>query len=210
MPYQATQIIAVSERAPFGRGPETVFDLAVRSTWQLPASMVTLGDEWNRKIIPELVSHACYDMGVDETALGVQANLYKLLLYEPGDHFISHTDTEKEPGMFGSLVMQLPSEHTGGKLVVSHKGVTKDFSSDEASDVYCHFTAFYADCVHAIEPVTSGHRLALAYNLVRTKDLPSPQVKESATVIDTLVEVLKRWRTTENAPKSLAYKLDHK
>ena len=32
---------------------------------------------------------------------------------------------EKEDRMFGSLIIQLPSEYTGGELVINHKGREK-------------------------------------------------------------------------------------
>lgn len=35
---------------------------------------------------------------------------YKLLMYEPGGHFVKHQDTEKEDGMIATLVLQVPSE----------------------------------------------------------------------------------------------------
>ncbi len=55
----------------------------------------------------------------------VKATCYKLLLYEEGDFFLPHRDTEKEQGMFGTLVLQLPSSYTGGALVVRHEGVVR-------------------------------------------------------------------------------------
>ena len=38
----------------------------------------------------------------------VAANLYKMVLYKERGHFKAHRDTEKEPGMFGTLIIQLP------------------------------------------------------------------------------------------------------
>ena len=41
-----------------------------------------------------------------------------MLLYKKGGHFVKHTDRKKEDYMFGTLVVQLPSEYTGGEFVV--------------------------------------------------------------------------------------------
>jgi hypothetical protein len=41
-----------------------------------------------------------------------------MLLYKQGGHFKKHRDTEKEKGMFGTLIIQLPSIYTGGELMV--------------------------------------------------------------------------------------------
>lgn len=61
----------------------------------------------------------------DSAACSIEARLYKLLLYEQGGHFAAHQDTEKERGMIGTLVVQLPcvEGHTGGSLTVRHKGL---------------------------------------------------------------------------------------
>lgn len=52
----------------------------------------------------------------------IRAELYKMLLYEKGAMFKIHADSEKTLGMFGTLVISLPSAHFGGGVVVSHKG----------------------------------------------------------------------------------------
>lgn len=51
------------------------------------------------------------NLGVPATD-GVEAQLYKLLLYKPGDHFTPHRDTEKAPRMFATLAIMLPSQYT--------------------------------------------------------------------------------------------------
>jgi hypothetical protein len=51
----------------------------------------------------------------------VQAEFYKLLVYDEGCFFASHRNTEKAPGMFATLVVLLPSTSTGGELLVRHK-----------------------------------------------------------------------------------------
>lgn len=43
------------------------------------------------------------------------------------------------------------------------------FDSSNALAAYVpSFTAFYADCKHEIQPLTSGYRIALVYNLINT------------------------------------------
>ena len=34
-----------------------------------------------------------------------------MLLYQQGDHFVPHRDTEKAPGMFATMTVLLPSQH---------------------------------------------------------------------------------------------------
>jgi hypothetical protein len=51
----------------------------------------------------------------------IRAELYKLLIYEKGNHFIKHQDTQRNKYHFASLVVFLPSVYTGGDLVISHQ-----------------------------------------------------------------------------------------
>ena len=39
LPVQAEELVAQAERAPFGRGEETLVDTDVRRTWQFAADM---------------------------------------------------------------------------------------------------------------------------------------------------------------------------
>ena len=89
---------------------------------------------------------------------------------------MKHRDTEKDKKMFGTLIIQPPSLHTGGELVVyeqngrTHKRI--DFGqSDGTSAGAHHFAAHYADLEHELLEVTSGYRLALVYSLCWAKGL---------------------------------------
>ena len=70
--------------------------------------------------------------------------------------------------MFATLVILLPAEYTGGNLVVQHQGSTMRFYGSAVSSAKnaIYYTAFYCDCEHELEPITSGLRLTLVYNLV--------------------------------------------
>ena len=89
--------------------------------------------------------------------------------------------------MFGTLVLSLPSKHTGGELVVSFEGVNvvADFA-ENSGDYKISYAAFYADCDHEIEPITSGYRVCLVYNLVQQKS----DKKINHTSVETYAEQL--------------------
>ena len=97
----------------------------------------------------------------------VSAELYKFLVYDTGGFFLPHRDTEKTGGMFGTLIVVLPSAHCGGELVIHHAGrnVTVDMSQGDVSEI--NFAAFYADCEHEVRPIREGHRVCLVYNLIQ-------------------------------------------
>ena len=93
---------------------------------QVDAKDVILDEEFNTlikakvsEIMPILMGESCTDNDL------VDLELYKLVYYEKDGHFLSHRDTEKAPGMFATLVVQLPAGHYGGALVIRHKGETK-------------------------------------------------------------------------------------
>ena len=98
----------------------------------------------------------------------VEIKLYKMLIYEKGGHFLKHRDTEKENGMFATLVLQLPSIHEGGELVVYNGDERKvyDFGQSTGNAPYLiHYAADYADLEHELLEVKSGYRTALVYSL---------------------------------------------
>ncbi len=164
---QIHQVIREASRAPFGRGARTLLDESVRKVWQLPPEIVRLGGKSWDKTFSGILDAVADGLGCAETK--VSAEFYKLLVYDEGGHFQAHRDTEKVPGMFGTLIVVLPSAHRGGELVIRLAGreVTLELSSAEVSEL--RVAAFYADCEHEVRPVTSGYRVCLVYNLIQPR-----------------------------------------
>ena len=159
----AKRLVAKASLAPYGRGEETIVDPNVRRVWQLePSQFVLRNTEWNAHLAA-IVDAVKAEFGIRQK---VNAQLYKLLVYEKGSFFAPHRDSEKTPGMFATLVVGLPSRHEGGSLIVEHDGKTKtiDFGGKNA-EFKTQYAAFYADCQHKIMPVTAGYRVCLVYNL---------------------------------------------
>ena len=211
LPVQAEQLIAVATRSPYGRGEETLIDTDVRRTWQIQAEQVHLSGRSWRSTLEAIVARAAAGLGVTKP---VSAELYKLLIYEPGSFFVEHRDTEKSAGMFATLVLVLPSVCSGGELIVRHRGreVCIDLNSAEPADV--SFAAFYADCVHEVRPVTSGYRLTLIYNLSRKGKAPPPTVPDYDKASASIAALLRHWidsknRPQDDAPEKLIYPLEH-
>ena len=208
---QAEQLIAVAERAPYGRGEQTLVDTEVRRTWQIGTDRVHIqGRSWAHTV-EAIVARAAAGLGVSEP---VSAELYKLLVYDAGSFFVRHRDTEKASGMFATLVLVLPSIYTGGELMVRHREreVLLDLRCAEPSDVA--FAAFYADCVHEVRPVTTGCRLALIYNLLRKGKGPAPEPPRYDAEQTRIAQLLRRWAAEMDAPEGnspdkLIYPLEH-
>jgi predicted 2-oxoglutarate/Fe(II)-dependent dioxygenase YbiX len=212
LPVQAEQLVAVAEQAPYGKGEETLVDTSVRRTWQIDAERVRIeGKHW-AETLESIVARVATGLGV---AAAVEADLYKLLIYDAGSFFISHRDTEKVSGMFATLVIVLPSIYTGGELVIRHRDqeVQLDLTCSESCELA--FAAFYADCVHAVLPVTSGCRLTLIYNLRRTDGGSPPKPPDYASEQSQIAELLRKWSEDQavleedNATEKLIYPLEH-
>jgi predicted 2-oxoglutarate/Fe(II)-dependent dioxygenase YbiX len=211
LPVQAEQLITVAERAPYGRGENTLTDPSVRRTWQIGAKQVRIGGKHWERTLKTILARVAHGLGVAEP---IVAEFYKLLLYDPGSFFVSHRDTEKAPGMFATLVLVLPSSSTGGELVVRHKGreVRLDLHSEDPAEAA--FTAFYADCVHEVLPVMAGYRLTLVYNLLRRGKGPRPEPPSYAREQARLAKLLQSWVAEKqtpdsDAPEKLVYLLEH-
>lgn len=213
LPLQAEQLVAVAERAPYGRGQETIVDTQVRRTWQIDANRVTLGGKHWQNDLDAIVKRAVTGLGVSGE---VRAELYKLLVYDAGSFFISHRDTEKAAGMYATLVIVLPSEYSGGELVVKHQHeqVKLNLGCDDPAEIA--FAAFYVDCVHEVLPITQGCRLTLIYNLLRTdKKMPLPKPPDYSLEQDKVASLLRDWTkqlntdTHEETPEKLIYLLEH-
>lgn len=151
-------------QAPYGLGEATIIDKNVRDSYQLDPEKFEISNARFHLGVQKLVQQVKLELGCSNN--NVTSKLYKLLLYEPGGHFKPHRDTEKHPGMFATLIIQLPSIFTGGDLIVKHNSKEKKIAfGDKESEFLCIYAAHYADCEHELTEITSGYRMALVYSL---------------------------------------------
>ncbi|KAJ6258577.1 hypothetical protein Dda_6623 [Drechslerella dactyloides] len=192
-PETASALSKLGDVSPFGKGEKTLIDPEVRRSRQLDPSSVELENpafsEWlNDQVLPEMTK-----------ALGISSdmepklNLYKLLIYERGDHFKAHRDSPKEDGMIGTVVVVLPSVFEGGVITLTHGDEVKTFDFAPTGKYNTTVAAWYSDVKHAVEEIKSGYRIALVYNLIVGQG--SISVKDTAVNSDFL-EVLQRFKET--------------
>ena len=207
---QIEAMVQHATRAPYGRGEETIVDTAVRNVWQISPNAVKIsGKSWAASF-ETILSKVTAGLGCHDAA--VSAELYKLLVYDRGGFFLAHRDTEKTAGMFGTLVLTLPSTYRGGALRIRHadREVTVETDATDPSEI--SFAAFYADCEHEALPVLEGHRVCLVYNLIqeRTKSrhriLKAPNYESH---VAKAAAVLEEYWSSPNAPPKIAWLLDH-
>ncbi|KAF2096312.1 hypothetical protein NA57DRAFT_42075, partial [Rhizodiscina lignyota] len=210
---QALELIDQCHQAPFGKGSETIVDVSVRRTWEMnPDEFEIQNPAWTERVIPSIVENACKKMGISSAR--VDAELYKMLLYEKGAMFKAHQDTEKCAGMFGTLVVCLSSSYGGGTVRASHAGKTKylpEWSSRESPYFVCWYYR-YSDVKHEVKEVTSGYRWVLTYNLLNKN--PSQHLSATDKFFDAtqLRRTFRKWNNEirdGSMPDKLIYMLDH-
>ena len=204
---QVQALIAVAERAPYGKGPATLVDPTVRDCRQIDAARIRLAGAGWRDTFGRVLTAAADGLGCPVDRLDAQ--LYKLLIYEPGGFFVSHRDTEKADGMIATLSISLPVAGAGGEIVVRHRGRERTIDMTAAEPSELAFVAFYADCEHEVRPVTEGHRLSLVFNLcLRAGDVDTPRTAPDHTQqVDRLAKRLAAWR--QDGVEKLAWVLEH-
>ncbi|WP_344495867.1 2OG-Fe(II) oxygenase [Nonomuraea monospora] len=207
---QAVQLRGLGRRARFGRGEQTLTDPEVRDTWEIPKKLVRVK---RTEAFATALDGMRQELGLPPHC-ELTPELHSMLLYETGQFFVAHQDSEKDDAMVATLVVTLPSAHTGGELVIEHQGQTKKYRGLKTA---VSLVAFYADCRHQVLPVTAGNRVTLTYNLLLAGDSQDaaaghPLVSELAacllTHFDTPV-VLPYSHRRGDPPARLAYLLDH-
>ena len=157
-----TKLLGVCSVASYGYKGKDMVDKNYRNAFKLdPDNFITSFQLCATPILQEIQS-------IVPTVFDLKAELYKLNIYARGGFFKAHVDTPCSERMFGSLVVCLPTQFTGGELIVRHhkEEIKYDWSST-ASDTSStlHWAAFFSDVEHEVLPVSEGYRVTLTYNL---------------------------------------------
>jgi hypothetical protein len=127
---------------------------------------------------------------------GIRAELYKLNIYSAGGFFKARApvDTPRSDQTFGSLVVCLPTQFSGGALITRHRGgeVKFDWSSTlENPNKTVSWAVFFSDVEHEVLPVTQGQRITLTYNLYAVNQHTDKEVPSYDVTINPLYKELK-------------------
>ncbi|RPD82293.1 hypothetical protein L226DRAFT_497438 [Lentinus tigrinus ALCF2SS1-7] len=216
LPLGVRDAAAIKEcagQAPFGMADRTIVDKSVRDTWEIDASKVHFENAAWGTFMAQTVRDVCEILGVDFQASQPRCELYKLLLYETGSHFLPHVDTEKVNGMFATIVVVLPSRFTGGAVRVTHGELSEIYDNSANSSMTTSILAWYTDVEHEVKQITSGYRLALSFNLIHTTDALRPAPSPQSGIAARLRHVLLSWKKGDvqsKDPAKLIYLLSHK
>ncbi|KAJ7740603.1 hypothetical protein B0H16DRAFT_1676374 [Mycena metata] len=191
------QLDAVSEacqKATFGRNKEDILDETYRKAGQMSAKDFKIGFNLEKSGILDAV-YAQLLEAFDGSGKRVEAELYKLNVYDKGSFFKAHKDTPRAENMFGSLVVVFPATHAGGALLLRHNDKEEKFNSAEILSPFdtstVAYVAFYGDVEHEVTVVESGHRVTLTYNLYFADKSSTKYPVDSNTRLDTMKSLLK-------------------
>jgi len=122
----------------------------------------------------KLVQTVAYKLGVHPKRLSAEFDT--LIFMEKGSCITKCSNCNESKDDLGSLVIQLPSEFTGGKISIFHEDQEKD-NEDETTSIFdlgvssgeapfsCQFVCHYKDCFYEFSKVKSGSRVLLHYSL---------------------------------------------
>ncbi len=217
-PPIAKKLRDVACASPFGLREQTLHDPSVRNSREIAASQVKIAERRWKSVFANCLRKIQTDLGLPNEC-EIEAIFDKLLVYEEGQFFKPHQDSEKCDQMFGTLVVILPSEYSGGAVTVEHRGKKKVFRRIESQAKDLSLLAFYADCHHAVSPIKSGVRVALTYQLRLDGRSNAALPKVRGDVLERLITgvrehfakpVMKRYSESEPAPpERFVYLLDH-
>ncbi|MBK8254495.1 MAG: 2OG-Fe(II) oxygenase [Polyangiaceae bacterium] len=219
LPEAAAQLAGVAQRSPFGKGKKTLYDDKVRSSTEITAKQIKINArKWEAALRPK-ISKMGQALGLPKGSVPA-VTFDKLIVYGPGQFFAPHKDSERADDMFGTLVVELPSAYEGGDFIVQHGAEKKVFQAPKGSKTELRLIAFYADCLHEVKPVTSGHRIVLTYQLRHAGGIDNRPIRESSQRTEHLTQIVKSYFSTPVAPSyslgqathppdRLVYLLDH-
>jgi hypothetical protein len=210
----ARELCAVAKPARHGYKDQTRFDPHVRDTWEIPRRRISIDQSsWQKTLAPEL-DRIRRDLGLPQ-GCRLKAQLHNLLIYAPGQFFVTHQDSEKTDDMVGTLVVSLPAQFTGGAMLIEHHGETLRVGGSNRN---LTFIAFYGDCRHQVRPVKKGYRIVLTYNLIVEGKAKAASNRAAST--QALAQHIReffeqssppRWNGDQDCtpPDRLVYLLDH-
>ncbi len=100
----ARKLCAVARPARYGLKDETRFDPRVRDCWEIPKSRISIdGRSWGHTLRP-MLDRIQRDLGLADGSR-LRAELHNLLVYGPGQFFLTHQDSEKTDDMIGTLIV---------------------------------------------------------------------------------------------------------
>lgn len=148
------QLLEISNKSSFGKGSETIFDETIRKAKEIAGDKLNVtGINFN-----EIERALMYNFDIQHQLI---FELHKLNIYEVGSFFESHVDTLYDKNHIATLLIGLDFKYEGGELQVKCGDYAQTNHATKPNEWCCFFT----DCEHKVQPITSGTRVTLQYNI---------------------------------------------
>ncbi|KAM9991055.1 hypothetical protein ACTFIY_007063 [Dictyostelium cf. discoideum] len=149
-----------------------------RNVWEIENKKIEIGDgnlwkETEEKIIEKIK----IGMGIYQDEL-INLQFKKLIIIKPHGYLpyqdINTTTTtvkNNKNNIFGKLLISLPSKSYGGDIIITNSKNDKDHCKIQLSNNFgslINMVSFYSDCIYTTEPLQSGIRVYLEYDLIKS------------------------------------------
>ncbi|KAJ3497068.1 hypothetical protein NLJ89_g10399 [Agrocybe chaxingu] len=213
----ATAIIASMTPKPSGKGKKGKAAKDTREAWEVEGAKVAFGNgEWTQWVDGTICREVWTALGVQQHHNSMTKLVLRCVVLSKGPHTLSTESSQRPEGTFATAVIFLPSQHTGGQVNLSHSSVTKSFDDAPKSITSTTLLTWYNAVQQQVQPIESGYRLALVYNVVQppVAGVPLPSLPDMSGPVIALRNALKGWedgRYESSEPKQgfLAYLLQH-
>ena len=161
----------------------------------IPPDYIIFENPYFNSTLESITSEVKAELGFENDSRNVEAKLQKLVLYEHGHSPEMKLNDEKASGSFATIYIQLPSHFNGSNLKIYHGEQQSKFVNFDKTEAKYEiiYAAHYNECKHEIQPLKSGYRSVLVYNLVwKCQDAPLPSLQGNKERIEKLASILNK------------------
>ncbi|RXW19976.1 hypothetical protein EST38_g5881 [Candolleomyces aberdarensis] len=184
---------SVPQAPPTGQDAQTAVEVRVDA-----AQVILTNPQWTKYIGRLATTTVWKSLGAPTREFKSQCELDKLVLYKAGSSSLPPQDAPKPNGTFATIFIFLPSTCQTGKFEVhlSHAGRRRviDIAKDSTGFNTAILAWYTPGVLHEIKPITSGYRLAVAYNLIyNVPGEPVLSLRDVEGAVNALRKVLRNW-----------------
>ena len=157
-------------------------DAAFKNVYQIEPNDIKINNPAWDTSLNKLLKVVCSKIGVRSS--DISSKLDMLMYLEKGSSIDWCSNVEEDNKVIGSLLIQLPSVFTGGRISIFSGSSEEDEEDDtftnqfdlssEEAEYSCHFVFHYSDCQYKMEKLKSGTRMLLRYVLSYHKEGTKP------------------------------------
>jgi hypothetical protein len=150
------KIIELASPAPFGKGSETIYDENIRKAFEIKADRIKISQkiDFNNRFKELLPRGKKFNF-----------KLYKMQIYQKGGKFKRHKDTVHASNHYATLVVSVPTEFKGGKLILYENKGDEEPLTEYKYNYNEGSILFLTDVEHEVTEVESGTRIVLQYDV---------------------------------------------